>query len=198
MGTRPGMRPRPAVCCAVVVCAVVACAATGCASTVDGTAQAPSAEVSSYRSDMSASRASTERTRGAVELCQTVMSSAGSMVRGYNDLVVRLNATDSYDAVGDLDDKARAGLIAGADQIRAKLTESTPADVGDPANAFLASTGALGDAIAKRQLSGLNSIADRWTQDKQILLTRCATYLPLPPATAATPAPSAPVPSPPG
>ncbi len=51
-------------------------------------------------------------------------------------------------------------------------------------NAFLTSSGRLGDAIGRRELVGLNPIADTWTRDKQSVLAVCATYLPTPPGLA--------------
>lgn len=186
MRTPPGNRLWPTV-CGIVVCAA---GLTGCAATVDGSASAPTAEVSSYRADMSASRAAAARTNSAVALCRQSTTSSGVMVRDYNAFVTRLNDTDDYDAVGGLAGTARTSLTTGADQIRAAFTDATPPDVGGPANAFLASTGRLADAIAQRRLVGLNPIADQWTTDKQALLTSCGVYLPPPPA----PSSAAPVP----
>ena len=90
----------------------------------------------------------------------------------------------------DLDDKARASLIAGADLIRDRVGSETPADVAATANRFLDSTGRLGAAIGKRQLSGLNPIAAQWTRDKQAMLNSCSGYLPVPPTAGASPAPA--------
>lgn len=174
---------------AVCAIGVMAGTASGCASTIDGTAGAPAAEVSAYQSDRSVAQVSAVRTAG-VELCRQAMSSMVVMVDGYNAFARRLNVTHDYAGVGDLDDKARASLIAGADQIRAKLTASAPGDVVVPANAFLDSSGRLGSAIAAHRLTGLNPVADRWTRDKATLLDRCGVYLPLPPASSATAVPT--------
>ncbi|MFW0792784.1 hypothetical protein AAFP30_03125 [Gordonia sp. CPCC 205515] len=188
MATRPDNRLWPTVCGLVVLAAGL----SACATTVDGSAGAPSAEVSSYRSEMSVSRAAAARTDSAVALCRQTMTSTGVMVRDYNGFVNRLNDTDDYAAVGGLAGTARTSLTTGADQIRATLTEATPPDVGGPANAFLGSTGRLADAIAQKRLVGLNPVAEQWNRDKQALLTSCGVYLPPPPppSTAPPPAPS--------
>lgn len=103
------------------------------------------------------------------------------MVRGYNTFVDRLNVVQSYDRVGDLDDRARASLIAGVDQIRAEMGGTEPAAVTDPITAFLTSSGRLSEAIGRRERAGLNPISDTWTRDKQAVLDACAEYLPTPP-----------------
>ncbi|WP_232016708.1 hypothetical protein [Gordonia insulae] len=172
---------------AVLLCLLAAISA-GCASTVDGAGGAAPGEVAAYRSEVSAAAASSIR-RDGVALCREAMSSMVVMVRGYNAFVDRLSTVHAYDRVGDLDDRARASLIAGADLIRKRITPLTPADVADPANRFLDSTGRLGAAIAARQLTGLNPIAAQWTRDKQAVLTNCSSYLPLPPTAGASPAP---------
>ncbi|MGX7693558.1 hypothetical protein [Gordonia polyisoprenivorans] len=173
----------------VVLTAVVLTAAVlivaGCATSVPGAPTVDSAQVSMYRSEQSASTSAARREL-AVTLCRQAMSSMVVMVRGYNTFVDRLNAVQSYDRVGDLDDRARASLIAGVDQIRAKVTDAVTADVTGPVNAFLTSSGRLGDAIGRRELVGLNPIADTWTRDKQSVLAACATYLPTPPGLAPT------------
>lgn len=181
---------------------VVACVCSGallmvgaCATTVPGSPGADSDEVSLYSSEQSASAVAAQR-ESTVALCRQAMSSMVVMVRGYNTFVDKLNDVQSYDRVGDLDDRARASLIAGADQIRAEVAASIPATVTDPVNAFLASSDRLGQAIARRELVGLNPIADTWTRDKQSVLTVCAEYLPTPPglsgvsSAAATPTPT--------
>ncbi|WHU48942.1 hypothetical protein QNM97_08190 [Gordonia sp. L191] len=175
---------------AVMVTAVVLVFA-GCATSVLGAPTVDSSQVSMYRSEQSASTSAARRGLAAT-LCRQAMSSMVVMVRGYNTFVARLNAVQSYDRVGDLDDRARASLIAGVDQIRAKVTDAVSADVTGPVNAFLTSSGRLGDAIGRRELVGLNPISDTWTRDKQSVLAACATYLPTPPGLASTPAGAAP------
>lgn len=160
----------------------------GCAEPVDGSGSAAPGQVAAYQAELSASVASSIR-QDAVDLCREAMSSMVVMVNGYNAFVQRLSEVHSYDRVGDLDDRARAGLIAGSDVIRAQLSPVTPSEVADPTERFLESTGRLGDAIAARRTTGLNPIAARWTQDKKAVLDRCAQYLPLPPTSDASPAP---------
>ncbi|MFW0787474.1 hypothetical protein AAFP35_23505 [Gordonia sp. CPCC 206044] len=158
---------------------------SGCAMTVDGQGGPVPGDVDAYRSDLMVSRAADARVAGA-ELCREAMSSMVVMVRGYNAFIRRLNDVDSYDRVGDLDEKARASLIAGADLIRKKLTSTVSGDTAEPTNQFLDSTGRLSAAIGKQQLAGLNAIAAEWTRDKQAVLNRCAPYLPLPPTAGAS------------
>ncbi|MCX2965922.1 hypothetical protein [Gordonia aquimaris] len=161
----------------------------GCATPIDGSGSAAPGQVAAYQAELSASVASSIRQDG-VDLCREAMSSMVVMVRGYNAFVQRLSEVHSYDRVGDLDDRARASLIAGSDVIRGHLSSVTPEDVADPTAQFLDSTGRLGDAIAKRRLTGLNPIAAEWTKDKNLVLDRCAQYLPLPPTSDASPAPA--------
>lgn len=162
-----------------------------CSSTVSGSGSPAPGEVAAYRSELSASAAAAVRAEG-VELCRESMSSMVVMVRGYNAFVDRLNATHSYPAVGDLDEKARASLIAGADQIRPKITETAPRDVATPARTFLETTARLENAIRRQQRAELNPVAGQWTRDKQRLLEACAAYTPLPAASSATPRSQAP------
>lgn len=159
---------------------------SACTSTVEGTGSAAPGEVAAYRSELSVSAAERIRAEG-VELCREAMSSMIVMVRGYNAFIARLNTTHSYPAVGDLDDKARAGLIAGADQIRPRLTETAPAEVVTPARTFLETTARLENAIRRQLRVELNPVAGQWTRDKQKLLEVCAAYTPLPAASSATP-----------
>ncbi|MGC4932780.1 hypothetical protein ACLQ3C_03765 [Gordonia sp. DT30] len=173
------------------MCAVVMIVG-GCSTTVAGSGSADSAQVSQYRAEQSASAAA-GRHELTLALCRQAMSSMVVMVHGYNTFVDRLNEVQSYDRVGDLDERARASLIAGVDQIRAKTNPSVPAAVTDPVNAFLDSSARLGEAIGRRERAGLNPLADTWTQDKQAVLAACATYLPTPPGLASTTA-TAPVP----
>ncbi|MBD1318205.1 hypothetical protein [Gordonia hankookensis] len=184
-------RRRSAVRAATMICAamLLAASAAGCSSSVDGSGSAAPGEVAAYSSDVAASRESAGRD-DASKLCREAMSSMVVMVRGYNAFVRRLTEVHTYSDVGDLDDKARASLIAGADLIRQQVTEATPADVADPANRFLDSTGRLGAAIGQRQLDGLNPVAAQWTRDKQATLNACSVYLPLPPTVAASPVPT--------
>ncbi|MGC5256776.1 hypothetical protein ACPXCG_10515 [Gordonia sp. DT218] len=184
-------RRRPGATAATMICAVIllAASAAGCSSSVDGSGSAAPGEVAAYSSDVAASRQSAGRD-DASKLCRQAMSSMVVMVRGYNTFVRRLTEVHAYSDVGDLDDKARASLIAGADLIREQVTEATPTDVAAPTNRFLDSTGRLGAAIGQRQLDGLNPIAVQWTRDKQATLNACSVYLPLPPAVAASPVPT--------
>lgn len=163
---------------------------SSCATTLPGHGVAAPGEVAAYRSEVTAARQSMAKTAG-VELCREAMAAMVVMVRGYNTFVGRLNQAHNYPAVGDLDNKARASLIAGADQIRPHITGVTPADVAAPARAFLASSGRLEDGIRRELLVALNPIASGWTGDKQRLLDACAPYVPMPAATSATPRPSA-------
>lgn len=164
---------------------------SSCATTVPGSGVAAPGEVAAYRSEVGASREAAVREAG-VDLCREGMAAMVVMVRGYNTFLTRLNITDSYAQLGDLDEKARASLIAGSDQIRRHLNDLTPADVGDPARAFLATSNRLQDAIARERFTGLNPIADQWTGDKQRLLDACVPYVPMPAATSATPRPQIP------
>lgn len=166
--------------------------ASGCASAVDGTGVAAPGEVSAYAAERSEREAAAIR-RQAVELCRQATSSSVVMLNGYNVLLKRLNEVHNYREAGDLGNKARASLIAGSDQIRAKITPTTPPDVVAPANRFLDTTGRLGAAIGRSELGKLNPIANQWTGDKLALLNACTVYLPLPPA---NPVPSGPPPPP--
>ncbi len=183
----------------VTVCGLSAMLLAGC-STVDGSGAAKPGQVAAYKSDLSASRESAIRADG-VFLCRQSIASIGMMVRGFNDFMVRLNVVQNYDALGDLDDKARASLIAGSDQIRPKITTSTPPDVADPARIFLDTSGRLGELIAKRQKVEINALATQWTQQRDRVLTVCVSYVPNPPvpssapAPPATPAPASPAPA---
>ncbi|MEE4023271.1 hypothetical protein V1Y59_09300 [Gordonia sp. PKS22-38] len=168
--------------------AVLALIAVGCASPIDGSGTAAPGEVTAYEAQRSASIASSIRQDG-VDLCRQAMSSMVVMVRGYNVFVERLSEVHAYGEVGDLDEKARASLIAGSDQIRGKLTEKTPEDVREPTTRFLDSTARLGDAIGDRRLTGLNPVAVQWTRDKRAVLDTCERYLPIPPVSDASPAP---------
>ncbi|UVF78427.1 hypothetical protein [Gordonia mangrovi] len=173
---------------AVGVVVVAGLVAAGCAEPIDGSGTAAPGQVAAYQAELSASVASSIR-QDAVDLCREAMSSMVVMVNGYNAFVQRLSEVHSYDRVGDLDDRARAGLIAGSDVIRAHLSSVTPTEVAEPTEQFLDSTERLGDAIAARRLTGLNPIATEWTRDKKAVLDRCAQFLPLPPTSDASPAP---------
>ncbi|MGW8814071.1 hypothetical protein [Gordonia terrae] len=162
-----------------------------CASTVGGAGTPAPGEVAVYRSELSASAAAEVRAEG-VELCRESMASMVVMVRGFNAFVTRLNVAQSYPGVGDLDEKARASLIAGADQIRPKITETAPADVSTPARTFLESTARLENAIRRELSAGLNPVSGQWSRDKQRLLDVCGGYTPLPATSSATPRSSAP------
>ncbi|MFE0750647.1 hypothetical protein [Gordonia sp. NPDC058843] len=162
-----------------------------CASTVGGAGAPAPGDVAIYRSELSASAAAEVRAEG-VELCRESMASMVVMVRGFNAFVARLNTAQSYPGVGDLDEKARASLIAGADQIRPKITETAPPDVSAPARTFLASTARLENAIRRELSAGLNPVSGQWSRDKQRLLDVCGAYTPLPAASSATPRPSVP------
>ncbi|MDS1115631.1 hypothetical protein RD149_17915 [Gordonia westfalica] len=159
---------------------------SACASTVGGTGVPAPGEVAVYRSEVSASAVAQVRAEG-VELCRESMSSMVVMVRGYNTFIKRLNTTHSYPEVGDLADKARASLIAGADQIRPKITETSPPEVATPARTFLDATARLENAIRKEQRTELNPVAGQWTRDKARLLEVCGGFTPLPAASSATP-----------
>ncbi|QMU19120.1 hypothetical protein FOV72_01565 [Gordonia rubripertincta] len=159
---------------------------SACTSTVGGAGVAAPGEVAIYRSEVSASAAAQVRTEG-VELCRESMSSMVVMVRGYNTFIKRLNTTHSYPEVGDLADKARASLIAGADQIRPRITASAPVDVATPARTFLDSTARLENAIRREQRTELNTVSGQWTRDKARLLEVCGEYTPVPAASSATP-----------
>lgn len=152
----------------------------GCSTTTPGSSGVDSREVSEYRVEQSAS-ASAARRDTVVALCRQATSSMVVMVRGFNTFVDRLNAVHTYDRVGELDDQARASLIAGVDQIRGKLSDAIPADVTAPITTFLGSSARLGDAIARRELDGINPIATSWTRDKEAVLAACSAYLPAPP-----------------
>lgn len=156
---------------------------TGCATDVDGSGTAAPGEVSAYSADLSASRAA-QTHRDGVDTCRQAMDSMVVMVRGYNAFVRRLSATGGYGGVGDLDDKARASLIAGSDQLRALLADGPPADLTESLRAFLATTERLGESIRRRETTPLNAVAARWTRDKSAVLGACARYLPPPPAPA--------------
>lgn len=182
---RPRRWGRTAGLCALSAVAVLA---SGCATTVDGSGSAIPGQVAIYRAELSESAASSVRADG-VELCREAMSSMVVMVRGYNAFIRKLSEVHDYADVGDLDDRARASLIAGADLIRKRIESSTPVDVAASTNRFLDSTGRLGAAIGKRQLSGLNPIAAQWTRDKQAVLNACVGYLPVPPTAGASPVP---------
>ncbi|ETA05226.1 hypothetical protein BJF87_10900 [Gordonia sp. CNJ-863] len=159
---------------------------SACTSTVGGTGVAAPGEVAIYRSEVSASAAAQVRTEG-VELCRESMSSMVVMVRGYNTFIKRLNTTHSYPEVGDLADKARASLIAGADQIRPKITDTSPPEIATPARTFLDTTARLENAIRKEQRTELNPVSGQWTRDKARLLEVCGQYTPVPAASSATP-----------
>ncbi|GAA1482793.1 hypothetical protein GCM10009624_32330 [Gordonia sinesedis] len=153
---------------------------------------AKSGEVAAYSADLSVSRAAAAH-RAGVDACRLATSSMVVMVRGYNAFVQRLNQVNAYDRVGDLDDKARASLIAGSDRLRPELVGGTPADVTDALRAFLATTDALGEAIRRRETTGLNPVSARWTREKSAVLAVCARYLPPPPTPGS--GPESPVPS---
>ncbi|WP_202421545.1 hypothetical protein [Gordonia sp. SID5947] len=184
-------RRRPVVSAATMICGVVLllASAAGCSSSVDGSGSAAPGEVAAYSSDVAAARESAGRD-DASDLCREALSSMAVMVREYNAFIRRLTEVHTYDDVGDLDDKARATLIAGADLIRQQITDAIPPDVADPVDRFLDSTGRLGAAIGQRQLDGLNPVAAQWTRDKQASLNGCSVYLPLPPTVAAAPVPT--------
>ena len=124
-GRRRGRAVRSATAATIALGAALSGA---CASTVDGAGAPAPGEVAVYRSELSASAAAEVRAEG-VELCRESMASMVVMVRGFNAFVARLNAAQTYAGVGDLDEKARASLIAGADGIRPKITERTKAIV---------------------------------------------------------------------
>ncbi|WP_238419884.1 hypothetical protein [Gordonia sp. 'Campus'] len=173
----------------IVAALLVAAGATvsgACASTVGGAGSPVPGEVAAYRSELSASAAAEVRAEG-VELCRESLASMVVMVRGFNTFVTRLNTTHSYPAVGDLDEKARASLIAGSDQIRPKITGSAPAEVSAPARTFLDSTARLENAIRRELNTGLNPVSGQWSRDKARLLDVCRAYTPLPAASSATP-----------
>lgn len=174
----------------ITVGSVVGVVALGGCSTVDGDGSAQPGQVAAYQSDVSASKALSVRANG-VALCRQSIMSIGMMVRGFNDFMVRLNVVQNYDALGDLDDKARASLIAGSDQIRPKITADTPPDVGDPARVFLDTSGQLGDRIARREKVEINVLATQWTQQRDRVLTACIVYVPNPPAPSTPAAPPA-------
>lgn len=162
-----------------------------CATTVGGAGTPAPGEVAGYRSELSASAAAEVRAEG-VELCRESMASMVVMVRGFNAFVARLNVAQSYPGVGDLDEKARASLIAGADQIRPRITATAPVDVSTPARAFLESTVRLENAIRRELSAGLNPVSGQWSRDKQRLLDVCGGYTPLPATSSATPRSSVP------
>ncbi|MFT4395008.1 hypothetical protein ACLTEW_08755 [Gordonia lacunae] len=162
-----------------------------CATTVGGAGAPAPGEVAVYRAELSASAAAEVRAEG-VELCRESMASMVVMVRGFNAFVARLNVAQSYPGVGDLDEKARASLIAGADQIRPKITATAPVDVSTPARTFLESTARLENAIRRELSAGLNPVSGQWSRDKQRLLDVCGGYTPLPATSSATPRPSVP------
>ncbi|GAC69437.1 hypothetical protein [Gordonia soli] len=178
VGGRGAVSRRGGVALALVAGAVI----VGGCSSVDGSGTAASGQVAAYRAEVTASRAEAVQKAGT-DVCSTSTSAIVVMVQGYNTFIRQLNATQSYDRIGDSDEKARAGLIAGADQIRGALGDRTPTDVGDPARTFLNTTGELGALIGKRELGGLNPISDRWTREKNAVLAVCGKYRPLPPAT---------------
>ncbi|MGV9827323.1 MULTISPECIES: hypothetical protein [unclassified Gordonia (in: high G+C Gram-positive bacteria)] len=170
--------------------ALLGASVTACAG-VTGHAVVKPGEVAAYQSELSVSRVAQTNT-AAAEVCRVATTSMVLMLRGYNAFVQRLNTVQSYDKLGDLDDKARASLIAGGDMVRAELTAAVPAELGATTQTFLDSTARLGDVIARREMTGLNGAAAAWTRDRRALLDACATYLPAPPATPASPTPSSP------
>ncbi|WP_353507196.1 hypothetical protein [Gordonia sp. ABSL1-1] len=183
MTARPGpgsIRSGRRVAGAVAGLLVTVGALTACTQQVSGSGVAAPGEVAAYRSEVNASAQAAVHT-SAVELCRQSMTSMVLMVRGYNSFIVQLNVTHDYAKIGDLDDKARASLIAGADQIRNKLVAGVPEDVAAPARAFVDSTGRLEGAIRRKELTKLNEVATRWSADKQRVLGACATYVPTPP-----------------
>lgn len=188
MGRRRGRVIRSATAATIALGAALSGA---CASTVGGAGAPAPGEVAVYRSELSASAAAEVRAEG-VELCRESMASMVVMVRGFNAFVARLNVAQSYPGVGDLDEKARASLIAGADQIRPKITATAPVDVSTPARTFLESTAKLENAIRRELSTGLNPVSGQWSRDKQRLLDVCGGYTPLPATSSATPRSSAP------
>lgn len=173
---------------------------SACTSTVGGAGVPAPGEVAVYRSEVSASAAAQVRAEG-VELCRESMSSMVVMLRGYNTFIKRLNTTHSYPEVGDLADKARASLIAGADQIRPKITDTSPPEIASPARTFLDATTRLENAIRKELRTELNPVSGQWTRDKARLLEVCGEYTPVPAASSATPrtsVPAGPAPTSPG
>ncbi|MGW0036192.1 hypothetical protein [Gordonia sp. NPDC003376] len=175
--------------------ALVASVVSGCATSVTGSGTAPSDQLALYSSEVSVSAASAHRHEATVALCRTATSSMVVMVKGYNDFLEALNRFHSYDKVGDLDDRARAALIAGADRIRDARNPEVPADLTAPVDTFLGSTKRLEDAIGAHELTGLNPIATRWSTDKQAVLDACARYLPPPPGIATRTSAVVPVPT---
>ena len=172
-GAADGQRRGRAVRSATAATIALGAALSGaCASTVDGAGAPAPGEVAVYRSELSASAAAEVRAEG-VELCRESMASMVVMVRGFNAFVARLNAAQTYAGVGDLDEKARASLIAGADGIRPKITETSPAAVSTPARAFLASTARRDQSrTACRPEPGVERVVSH-----QAAPARCVRYL---------------------
>lgn len=165
----------------------------GCSS-VQGSAGPGPGEAAAYQSELSTSRAAQSAKAGA-ELCGESTKAMVVMLRGYNAFIAGLNAKQSYDKIGDLGDRARAALIAGTDMVRPKQTAEVPDDLAGVVASFVASSGALGDVIGRRQTAGLNAASTTWTDDRRSVLDVCRTYLPAPPATSAVQTPTSSSPS---
>ncbi|MFW0791790.1 hypothetical protein [Gordonia sp. CPCC 205333] len=148
----------------------------GC-QTVDGTASAPSNQVSAYRAEQSSIAAVRSRAQ-AIALCEQAIPSMASMVREYNAFIKALNKTQSYAKVRGLDTKAREQLALGANEIRPKVTDDLPADLADSVREFLSAGASLNNLIGAKQSAQLNSVAAVWTRERQATIDLCARYIP--------------------
>lgn len=161
---------------------------TAACQTVDGTASAPSDQVSAYLADESA--AATVRSKAqAIALCEQAIPSMAAMVREYNAFITALNKTHDYSKIRGLDTKAREQLASGANEIRPKLTDDVPADLAASVREFLAAGASLNNLIGAKQSSGLNAVAQVWTRERQTTIDNCARYIPAA-ATTSKPAPT--------
>ncbi|GAB19236.1 hypothetical protein GOEFS_077_00280 [Gordonia effusa NBRC 100432] len=148
----------------------------GC-QTIDGTASAPSGQVSAYRAEQSSAAAVRARVQ-AIALCEQAIPSMAAMVREYNAFINALNKTQSYTKLRGLDTKAREQLAVGANEIRPKLTNDLPVDLADSVREFLSAGASLNNLIGAKQSAQLNSVAAVWTRERQATIDLCARYIP--------------------
>lgn len=179
----------------IVVAAVgglVMLSTTAC-QTIDGTASAPSDQVSAYLADESAAAAVRSKVQ-AITLCEQAIPSMAAMVREYNAFISALNKTHDYAKIRGLDTKAREQLASGANEIRPKLTDDVPADLAASVREFLAAGASLNNLIGAKQSSELNAVAQVWTRERQTTIDNCARYIPAA-ATSSKPVPTSSGPS---
>lgn len=116
----------------------------------------------------------------AVEVCRQATTSMAVMVREYNIFIRRLNETHDYADLSPLDRYARETLTTGSEIIGEKLTAEVPEHIADPTRQFLETTDRLAALIGERRTTGLNTVADRWTEQRRVLLDVCGQVLPTP------------------